>query len=212
MRLKKPSKSRYFLIYITLTFIIVSLLSALTPFFKLDLQISEQIQKINIKSVTLFMETVSYLGNYPTMLLVVTVTTIWMFFKGLKTEAVIGSLSAAGSALSGMLLKVLAGRSRPDSDLINVRVWLSDNSYPSNHVLVFTVFFGFLIYVVEEKIKSPITRAVTIFILLSIIISIGLSRIYLGVHWASDVLGGYLLGLIWLVFIIKLYNSRNGQR
>lgn len=193
-------------------FLVVSLLSALFPHFKLDLLITEKIQSINSSLFQNMMWFVSTVGNQPIMLFIVVFTSSLLYLFKYRTEAVISSLAAAGSALSGSLLKILIDRPRPTGDLVNVSVWLSDKSYPSNHVLVFTVYFGFLLYLLFYQAKHRIRGLLPSIFLILLIATIGFSRIYLGAHWASDVLGGYLLGTLWLILAIKLYNSYHGKR
>lgn len=193
-------------------FIIVSLLSAINPYFKLDLQITEGLQNIQSVLFSQLMWFVTSLGNYPYMLFIVGITSSLLYLYKFRTEAIISSLAAAGSALSGSIIKMIVDRPRPEGDLVHVSVWLSDKSYPSNHVLVFTVFFGFLLYLLLSKPKHK-TKGIFFSILFFLLIAtIGISRIYLGAHWASDVLGGYLLGILWLIFTIRIYNSHNGKR
>jgi undecaprenyl-diphosphatase len=70
--------------------------------------------------------------------------------------------------------------------------------------LIFTVFFGYMLYLSIYKVK---TRWLKTFIALPatfLILTIGISRIYLGAHWASDTVGGYLLGALFLIFAIKI--------
>ena len=197
---------------IIILFIIVSLFSALIPYFKLDLLISNKIQSINSPVFTNVMWFVSSIGNRPLMVAIVGVTGILLYLFKLRTEAVISTLATAGSSLSGSLIKMLVDRPRPGADHVHVSVWLSDKSYPSGHVLVFTAFFGFLFYLLFKKSKRKTGEIIPAILLILLITTIGISRIYLGVHWASDVLGGYLLGALWLMFTIRLYNSYHGKR
>jgi len=207
------SKSLFYRQNILLSlFIIVSLLSAFNPYFKLDLQITKSIQSIHS---TLFSQTmwfVTWMGNYSYMLLIVGITSSLLYLYKFKTEAIVSALAAAGSALSGSLIKMIVDRPRPEGNLVHVSVWLFDKSYPSNHVLVFTVFFGFLLYLLLSKPKHKTKGIFFSIIFFLLIATIGISRIYLGAHWASDVLGGYLLGIIWLIFTIRIYNSYHGKR
>jgi len=197
---------------ILLVLIVVSLLAAFIPYFKIDLLISEKIQSIDSRFFSNLMWLDSSIGNFPIMMFIVGFTGVLLFAFKLRTEAVISTLAAAGSSLSGSLLKVLINRPRPESGLVDVSTWLSDKSYPSNHALVFTVFFGFMLYLLVKKSNHKKTTLLPIILLILLISTIGISRIYLGVHWASDVLGGYLLGVLWLIFTIRIYNSYNGKR
>jgi membrane-associated phospholipid phosphatase len=211
----KSPKSRLILnrqTVVILLLTVVSLLSAFSPYFRLDLQISKQIQSINSQIFTNIMWFVSAIGNQPIMVLIVGITSFLLFLFKKRTEAVFCSLASAGSALSGSFLKIIVDRPRPSADLVHVSVWLSDKSFPSNHVLVFTVLFGFLLYLLFKNTKHRLGNVLPAILLIILISTVGISRIYLGAHWASDVLGGYLLGSLWLILTIRLYNSYNGKR
>lgn len=212
MKMDKYQKIHLFQNIILIVFLLISIFSIFIPYFKLDLVISKKIQEIQSVVFNNCMWIISSIGNQPYMVILVGVTSFILYIFKLKIEAIFCLLSAAGGALSGTLIKVLVDRPRPIADQVNVSIWLSDKSYPSNHVLVFTIFFGFLFYLIYKKSKHRFTEILTLLFLFLLLFSIGVSRIYLGVHWASDVLGGYLLGTIWLIFTIRLYNSYNGKR
>ena len=193
-------------------FVLLSIISFFTPFFKIDLQLSEKVQSINSIVFSNVMWFVSSIGNYPYMLIVVGITCSLLYLLKFRTEASLCLLSTAGSALTGSIIKFLIDRPRPTSALVQVSVFFSDKSYPSNHVLIFTVFFGFLLYLLLKSSKQSLNTIILSIIFIMFIGSIGISRIYLGAHWPSDVIGGYLFGIIWLISTIKLYNSINGKR
>lgn len=192
-------------------FIIFSIAVFFTPYFNLDLLISQKIQNISSPLFANFMWFVSSLGNQPLIVIVVGVISLLLYLFKLKTAAIFCPLSVAGSALTGSLIKIFINRSRPSSDYVRVMVSLSDKSYPSGHVLAFTVLFGFLVYLLIKKIGYKVQAILLSTILITLIFAIGISRIYLGAHWASDVLGGYLLGTICLIITIRLYNSYHGK-
>ena len=197
---------------LVLFFLCVSLISFLNPHLQFDLLISNKIQAINSTILIKLLWIVSSAGNHPFMLFTIATSNLFMLLCKLRKEAVFSTLSTSSSALVGSLIKVLINRPRPEQGLVNVSVWLSDKSYPSNHVLVFTVYFGFLLYLVSKKLGYKLKGVFLSIVFILFIATIGISRIYLGAHWATDVVGGYLLGLIWLVFTIRLYNSYNGKR
>jgi len=75
-------------------------------------------------------------------------------------------------------------------------------SFPSGHAMSSVTFFGLLIYYVYRKQKNPGLRFLFICMLVALILMIGLSRVYLRVHYASDVLAGFCAGIIWLIIAI----------
>lgn len=198
-------------IFITL-FIVLCIFAIIYPYSKIDILISERIQGINSTIFQNLMWFLSQIGNQPYMIFLVGIISTILLILKYRIEAVVSSLSAATSALTGSLVKMIVDRPRPESELVQVSVWLSDKSFPSNHVLVFTVYFGLLFYFILKNTKNNLKLSILSICLLLLIASIGISRIYLGAHWASDVLGGYLLGTLWLMLAIKIYNSYHGKR
>ena len=79
-------------------------------------------------------------------------------------------------------------------------------AYPSGHVLFFVVFFGFVAYL-AWKFLAGWVRWTAISICATLIVLIGPSRIYLGEHWVSDVIGSDIIGTFWLIILILLYQA-----
>ena len=76
-------------------------------------------------------------------------------------------------------------------------------SFPSGHSMVSFAYYGLLIYLIYKYIDNKVLKYILIFILTTIILLVGLSRIYLGVHYTTDVLGGYIFGLLYLIIFIN---------
>lgn len=112
------------------------------------------------------------------------------------------ALNLACSWLLSVSLKYLFTRARPDMMLIDEIGF----SFPSGHATVSFAFYGFLIYLIylnmEKKQKYIYMLGLSLLIIL-----IGLSRLYFGVHYLSDILGGFLLALAYLIIFISIYHS-----
>lgn len=141
------------------------------------------------------------LGNSKVVLLIIFIAIIVCLVKKKKFYPLGLLIATGGSSFSTWLIKQLVLRQRPPS----AQVFLEDSfSFPSGHSTIALALFGFLTYLL---IKESQQKAVRIFYLLTgslIIFLIGFSRLYLGVHWTSDVLGGYLVGGAWLIVSILL--------
>lgn len=107
------------------------------------------------------------------------------------------------SAVSNLILKRFVDRARPG---IEHMVSVETLSYPSGHAMSAMAFYGFLIYLFYRFKINFFLKSAIILILATLILSIGLSRIYLGVHFPSDIAGGYIAGFIWVVFCVLLFN------
>lgn len=103
-----------------------------------------------------------------------------------------------GSGVCIQIAKLIFHRARPSGAL----VMESSASFPSGHATIAIAFYGFLAYLLLREIKKY--RILTLVISIIIILAIGFSRLYLGVHYLSDVLAGYLMGAVWLAIGIKI--------
>jgi undecaprenyl-diphosphatase len=106
-----------------------------------------------------------------------------------------------GGWLLSRAFKLLFARERPD--LFNRGItYTRGASYPSGHALTAVVIFTMLAYIIWQRTTSRAAHLLVILGWLGLILLVGWSRIYLGVHYPSDVAGGYLLGLLWALFCI----------
>lgn len=105
------------------------------------------------------------------------------------------------------ILKNLFGRERPDIPLLREVQGLS---FPSGHALMSVTFYGLLIYIIWETVKTVWLKITLVTLLLLLIFIIGFSRIYLRVHYASDVIAGFATGFLWLV--ISLWTLKRIER
>jgi len=102
------------------------------------------------------------------------------------------------------LLKNFFSRQRPLIPLLKPALGYS---FPSGHSMMSFAFYGLLIYLTYNYIGNKILKTLIIIALFVIILLIGLSRIYLRVHYTSDVIAGFSIGIIWLIFSIWLLNK-----
>lgn len=102
------------------------------------------------------------------------------------------------------LLKIIFLRPRPD---VNNLILESGYSFPSGHSATGMAFYGYLIYLIYKYVNNKKIKISLIIFLSLVIVAIGLSRIYLGVHYASDVLGGFLLAIVYLIIFITITNK-----
>lgn len=149
------------------------------------------------------MTAVSFLGNgWKPFALTLSAGAI-LAALGQRSEALVCVLGTASGSGLDQVLKVLSDRPRPPSGLIHVLGNYHYDSFPSGHVVFFVEFFGFLLFLTWTIFK-PFRGRILVMVLLSLVISIvGVSRVYLGAHWPSDVAGAYLAGGIWLTVMIE---------
>ena len=175
------------------------------PSFAIDLQITLAIQSIDSPIFALLMRLVSWPGFLPQSVLIVLLIAFTLYTYGLRWEAATCLLTTAVSGASNQLTKILIQRPRPAADLVDVFEMLTSYSFPSGHVMFYTSVFGFVWYLAYTLLKRSIRRNIVLGTCGLLIALVGISRIYLGQHWASDVLGAYLLGGLILAVVILLY-------
>jgi len=123
---------------------------------------------------------------------------IFLYGKKRKKEAFsIGILTLITFSL-GELIKIVLQRTRPINALVIERTF----SFPSGHALMAIIFFGILIYLFEHHIKEKRNKSLLTASAVILVILISLSRVYLGVHWFSDILASFALGTFLLVLYI----------
>ena len=126
-----------------------------------------------------------------------------IFLKNKKTGIRI-AINLGLSALVNFIIKQIIQRPRPVGHRI---IDESGYSLPSGHSMVSMAFYGFLIYLIYKNMKNKYLKIALIILLTILIISIGVSRIYLGVHYVSDVLAGFLVAIAYLVIFIHAINN-----
>ncbi len=144
--------------------------------------------------LTPLVKMVTWFGS-ATCLILLTVI-LFVIIKNKKAGLLIGTNLIIITILN-QILKSLLQRPRPTGfRIINETGY----SFPSGHSMISMAFYGFLIYLIYKNVKNKYLKFTLIIILFILIISIGLSRIYLGVHYTSDVLAGFLLSIAYLIF------------
>lgn len=114
---------------------------------------------------------------------------------------------AISSLVLMLLLKQLFRRKRPLSPLLKAAKGLS---FPSGHAIMAVTFYGLLIYILQHIITIDWLKYLLTFLVIGLIILIGFSRVYLRVHYASDVLGGFIIGLLWLLISLAILKWLEG--
>src|SRR5216683_2408304 len=114
-------------------------------------------------------------------------------------------LLASSSNILNWIVKRLIKRPRPTSELVTVARVINEPSFPSGHVMHYVNFFGLLNYLLATNWRSCRLRNILLTISTAFIVLVGPSRVYLGAHWPSDVMAGYIYGGLWFGGIMALY-------
>jgi undecaprenyl-diphosphatase len=183
----------------------LALLANTTPVFQTDVLITRNLQEEMPSWFGILMQIISWPGYGIQSTLIVAGIAAILAAIGLRWEAVVAVVTGATAGALNTLVKVSVHRPRPGADLVNVFQVLNSYSFPSGHVMFYTAFFGFLLFLSFTLLKRTWLRYLINTILIVLIALVGVSRMYLGEHWASDVLGGYLLGSLVLIVSILFY-------
>lgn len=176
-----------------------------TPSFPIDLQITRALQSIASPLFSASMSLISWPGFLPQAFIICALSALVIYFLGLYWESLTALVAALFPSVVNVLVKELIRRPRPAIDLVHVFRILDSYSFPSGHVMFYVGFFGFLWFLIFTLLRHSLIRTLLLGFLGGLILLVGISRIYLGQHWASDVLGAYLLGGLTLAAILQFY-------
>lgn len=208
--LKRTFNFRNLLIVLALGFAVLTFFAKKYDYFNFDLSITLFIQTINVVWFDSLMRLITFMGNVGSVGVIFIMIALYGYIIGKKQTVLILAFSTFGGFVLSQILKLLISRPRPDPLLVNqVEHLLKADSFPSGHVLGAVSLYGFLLYIAFAQVKKGMLRKCVLGICILVILLMGLSRIYLGSHWFSDVLGAYLLGFIWLSFVVFGYQKLN---
>ena len=155
------------------------------------------------------MKIVSFLGDAPVRVMSFVLAALLFYITHNRREVLFLFFVAVANVMAGAI-KYAVGRPRPTADMVAVYQSTHNSSFPSGHTVFFTIFYGFIILSMFYARNIPfLMRCVIAYVSMLLILTIGLARIYIGVHFATDVIGGYMIGFAFLLVIIYLYIGDN---
>ena len=154
------------------------------------------------EQVTPVMKIVTFFG-VATCLIGLTII-LFIIIKNKKIGLLIG-INLVTITILNQLFKFILQRPRPTENRI-----INENGYsfPSGHSMISMAFYGFLIYLIYKYVKNKKLKYISITLISILIIFIGISRIYLGVHYTSDILAGFLFSISYLIIFILIANNK----
>jgi len=207
--LKNPKVLISIFLTLLISFIILSIFIASNPVTSFDIKVSQEVQKYQAKWLDYLMLAISLFGELPWSLVSILLVAAIFYINKFKRESYFITLILS-SGLIILIIKNIINRPRPTSFYVRLVEINRFQSFPSGHVLSYVLFFGFLIILMRNlKTISKLWRCLIVIISIFLIIMIAPSRIYLGAHWFTDTLGGFLLGLICLYPLSYFYLKKN---
>lgn len=197
---KSPLKSNRLTLLISLLFLASSLFLALfrNSFAIVDADVNFWAASIQTDAFTGVANGISIAFDTTALLVFSLVVAAVLFAKHYRRDSVLLLGAVAGDAVIVAVFKTVIMSPRPSNELLL-------DSFPSGHVTGSVVFFGVLTYFVWKHWASVKVKMTTGGLYVAITALVGFDRVYLNVHWFSDVVGGCLIGVFWLAFSIWIF-------
>jgi len=189
------------LLFALIIFIYAARMVFITQNLDFDDRVFNTIKPYINPGMTRFMEVVTFLGKHYLLIPLNFVLIAFFIYRKEKWFAVRIAALSLSSLLLMFILKFYFQRDRP---LLPVIGEAKGFSFPSGHALISVVFYGLFIHMIWHEVKIRWLRNLLICILSILILLIAFSRIYLRVHYASDVIAGLAVGFIWLVLSLRM--------
>lgn len=190
--------------------IVLITLSGWENLTKIDYQISQFFYSWHDLRLTKIMTIITHLGDIVTQTTITVGTVVFLFaLKKWRTALWYGLTVLGGALLLNGAIKEFYARARPSE--IEPLVEIGGYSFPSGHSMGAMIVYGGLLFLILRFIRSNALKIAVGSLIVLAILSIGVSRVYLAVHFPSDVIGGFSLGLSWLVISIALLGLKYTQ-
>ena len=175
-------------------------MSPLQTIANLDASLNASLFSMRSAEATTILLPITWLGEWTNVMILAVLVSAFLFRLRQYRLILALSVSTFGSLGFTYLTKLLVERPRP----LYAIILENSSSFPSAHATIAVAFYGFLAYLLFEKTKNKLHHSLIVLAAIILILAIGFSRLYLGVHYLSDVLAGYLVGLAWLIAGITL--------
>jgi undecaprenyl-diphosphatase len=184
---------------------VLAVLASRYAYFAWDLSLARSIQSITVTGFHTLMVWVSWIGSGVFPWILVIGTGIAFIKAKLRIEGIVCMIGIGLGYAMNRLFKYIIARPRPNDTLVQVMTEARFESFPSGHVTFFIEYFGFLFFLAYVLLKPGYLRRAALIVTGWLIALVGVSRVYLGAHWPSDVVGAYLAGGAWLLVMIEVY-------
>lgn len=186
-----------------LLFIILTILVLTKTTNNIDSKVESLMISIRSDILTNIMTIITNIGSAYSLISITVLVTLIAIIKNkrLPINTIVNLISVF---ITSQIFKLLIRRPRPTGVFL---VDATGYSYPSGHTMVSFAFFVFIAYSLSEKINNKMLKIMIKILTAILVITIGFSRIYLGVHHFTDILAGYLLGTSYLMIFLNIRNN-----
>lgn len=151
-----------------------------------------------------WMKKITFLGNHKFLIPANLLLIAFFIYVKKHKDALLVAVVALSSLGLMSLLKNLVQRYRPSFPLVD---GITNFSFPSGHALMSVAFYGLLAFYAIKMINNPVIKVSILLLLFALTMLIGFSRIYLRVHYTTDVIAGFSIGICWMFFCFWLLNK-----
>jgi undecaprenyl-diphosphatase len=170
---------------------------------KFDHAVISVIQGFESPRLTVLMKGFTFIGSSMTVVIIGLITILFLYFVlHHRFELIFFIVMLASTGILNFLLKQYFVRQRPD---LHRLIEETGYSFPSGHSMEAFALYASLAFLLWRHISTRTGRSITIVLCIVMIVFIGISRIYLGVHYPSDVIGGYLASGVWFTLAVWLF-------
>ncbi len=162
--------------------------------FPWEVTVSTTVQSWQSAWLDTTMRAVSELGVLKVAAPLVAVTAVALFVARWRAESIFMVLTPSAGRLVTLVVKEIVDRPRPGDGVVHVLQDATSASFPSGHVVNSVVYFGALAIVLTLRLRPSLSLRIAQALIVAVILATGLSRIYLGMHWLGDVVGGFAFG------------------
>lgn len=206
LQIKRPRDVRFWLAIAVLAVsaalfaVIAQSVVTTAPILKQDLQVSVWLHTHGSPVFTAFLIAITHLHSTPGIAVLTAIVAFFLWRHGDRYWVMSLLLAVPGGTLLNVVLKHIFNRARPTWD--DPVLTLASHSFPSGHAAGATLFYGFLAAYMVWRMKSRWARALAVLACALMVTLVGFSRIYLGVHFLSDVLAAMSMSIAWLVLCL----------
>jgi undecaprenyl-diphosphatase len=172
---------------------------------KIDLWVYEHITNLYSPTLNKIIIFISSANNLSQIIFISVLFLIYFFYKKMYSQIIFFIISIVGSSLLFILIKQIIKKERPLSNIIEIGGY----SFPSGHATLSTTLVFCIYLIFKDKVKY---KKSFVLILISYALSISFSRVYLHVHYLSDVIAGIGLGTVWVSFIYLIFILKNKEK
>ncbi|MFP3511908.1 phosphatase PAP2 family protein [Peribacillus sp. SIMBA_075] len=211
MRLKQQLTIAFIVSVLSLIgFSFIAFTISANEYLKFDEVVIALVQGLESPLLTSIMKFFTYIGS-TSALIILSLFILFFLYKVLKhrLELILFSAVIIGSPLLNFMVKLFFRRARPD---LHRLIEIGGYSFPSGHAMNAFSLYSILTFLLWRHITAKWARVLLILFSMSMILSIGISRIYLGVHYPSDIIAGYLAGGFWISISIWFFQRYQDRR